>query len=63
MRGEPVPLSKEQLETRLDWIEGLITKERDEKNLPYLNATYQKLMDKLVQIDLAEEDRRKAIPK
>jgi len=52
-------MTKEQLETRLDYIESLIAKERDPKNLPYLNDTFQKLLDRLVEIDLTEQEKGK----
>ena len=45
----------EQLEDRLSWVESLINKERDPKNLPYHNHTYQRIMDELVLRDTQNE--------
>lgn len=53
-------LTLNQLEQRLDWVENMIANERDPKNLPGLNATYQQLLDKLVQFDLRAEDNARA---
>jgi hypothetical protein len=48
-------MTKTQLETRLDFIEGLMNK-ASAKDLPGLNATFQKLMDRLVALDLSGEE-------
>jgi hypothetical protein len=48
-----------QLETRLDIIENLIA-HADAKDLPKLNETYQKLLDRIVNLDLAGKDREDA---
>lgn len=45
----------EQLETRLSWVESLISEERDPKNLPFHNHTYQMIMDELVKRDMETE--------
>lgn len=47
----------EQLEQKLTLMERIIAEERDLKNLPYHNATYQKILDELVRRDLEREDR------
>lgn len=44
-------MTKEELENRLDMVEKMITKGVT-KDLPFLNAMYQKLLDKLVELDL-----------
>lgn len=49
-----------QLETRLSFVEGLIAR-ADPKDLPALNATHRRLMDRLVALDLkGESDERAA---
>lgn len=49
-------LSDTQLEQRLAWVESLIHNCRDEKDLPYLNITFQKLLDEQVRRDLEKEN-------
>lgn len=44
------------LERRLDWVERMIATCKDPKSLPALNETYQKLIDRLVALDLAGLD-------
>jgi hypothetical protein len=48
-------MTKEQLETRLDFIEDLIER-ANPKSLPYLNRIYQKLMDRLVALDMSGKE-------
>lgn len=48
-----------QLEARLSMVERLIAECRDSKSLPALNATYQKLIDRLVALDLAGKTKEK----
>lgn len=48
-----------QLENRLDYIENLIN-HADAKDLPALNDTYQKLLDRIVNLDLCGKDREDA---
>ena len=45
-------LTKEQIENRLTMLEKMMAT-ADSKSLPSLNATYQKLLDKLVEYDLS----------
>lgn len=45
-------MTDEQIETRLSFIERQMAT-ASPKDLPYLNATYQKLMDRLVSLDMA----------
>jgi len=48
-----------QLEARLDWVEGLIQTAHP-KDLPCLNDLYQKILDRLVKLDLdAVDDGKK----
>lgn len=51
-------MTAEQLAIRLSWIENLMAKERDTKSLAMLNATYQKILDRLVELDLAAENEK-----
>lgn len=44
-------LTNEQIESRLNMLEALIAK-ADAKDLPALNATFQKLLDEQVRRDL-----------
>lgn len=53
-----MPLTEKQLETRLDWVEQQIAKETDTKQLAFWNQLFQKLLDKLVAIDLEKQDGR-----
>lgn len=48
-------LTKEQIESRLSFLEERITK-ASAKDLPALNNTYQKLMDMLVRLDMEDDD-------
>lgn len=48
--------SDEQLENKLKLTERIIAEEKDLKNLPYHNATYQKILDELVRRDLEREE-------
>ncbi len=50
-------LSDEQIESRLNVLERLIQTEKDEKNLPALNATLQRLLDEQVRRDLDREGK------
>jgi hypothetical protein len=54
-------MNKQQLETRLDFIESQIAKCRDSKSLPALNATFEKLMDRLVALDLAGKESEESL--
>ncbi len=47
-------LTIEQLEARLDWLERLMSR-ANLKDLPCLNATYQRVLDELVRRDLEPE--------
>jgi hypothetical protein len=47
--------AEKQLEVRLAVLEKMI-QNADAKDLPYLNATYQKLLDRLVALDLSKHD-------
>jgi hypothetical protein len=48
---EGLTMTAEEIEKRLNVLERIMAT-ASIKDLPALNATYQKLMDKLVQIDL-----------
>jgi hypothetical protein len=47
-------MTQELLESRLKIVESMINRCTDPKDLPYLNRTYQLLLDKLVAIDLQQ---------
>ena len=49
-------MTKQHLEASLDWLEKQIA-EAHYKDLPYLNATYQKVLEKLVDMDLESAPR------
>lgn len=45
-------MTTEQLETRLRILEGMMSR-ANPKDLPVLNETYQRIMERLVALDLA----------
>jgi hypothetical protein len=48
-------MTEAQIETRLTMLEGMIARERNTSTLKALTVTYQKLMDRLVEMDLAKQ--------
>ena len=48
-------LTDEQINQRLTIVEAMICRERDWKNLPSLNATFDKLLTEQVRRDLLKE--------
>jgi hypothetical protein len=50
-------LTDAQIESRLDMLESMIRR-ADRKDLPYLNATFQRLLDEQVRRDLEKESDR-----
>jgi hypothetical protein len=51
-------LTDEQIRHRLDWVESMLW-QAHQKDLPYLNITFQKLLDEQVRRDLERQDRCK----
>jgi hypothetical protein len=54
LNNEEGGLNLQQLEWGLDWLENMIAT-ANPKDLPYLNAAYQKIFDRLVELDLRKE--------
>jgi hypothetical protein len=52
-----MPLTDEQIENRLAMLEQMIAR-ANPKDLPYLNATFQRLLDERVQRKLDKKDRK-----
>lgn len=50
------------LEQRLNMVERMILEEQDPKNWPYLNHTFQKLLDEQVRRDLKKAEQSPKIP-
>jgi hypothetical protein len=48
-------LTDEQLEQRLDMVEGLISRCTDHKSLPHHNDMYQQIIDEQVRRDMEKE--------
>ncbi len=48
-------LSDEQIESRLNMLEGMIAKATDPKSLPALNDTFQKLIDEQARRDMLKQ--------
>lgn len=51
-------MTEQQIETRLTMLEGMMSRERNTSTLKSLIVTYQKLMDRLVEMDLTKQDAK-----
>lgn len=49
-------MTKDQLENRLEYVEDMINK-ANPKDLPYLNDLFQKLINRIVELDIEGKDK------